>query len=260
MRQWSLQLAHPAVRLTLSAAALLAAAGLSAAVAAEPPPTGLSESKAILEELRQIRQLLERMQPPAALAAPAPASEGPVTLRLDGAFVLGKPDAPLTMVEFTDLECPFCRQFHVGAFEEIKRNYIDTGKLRYVSRDLPLGFHPNAIPAARAARCAGEQGRFWEMRRALLVNNGALAGGDAIASIGRNTGLDEKALRACMASNRHDDAIQRDQAQAQAIGVSGTPSFVLGRSHADSVEGLVMVGAQPFAAFESRIKELLAQQ
>ena len=68
------------------------------------------------------------------------------------------------MVEFTDLQCPFCRQFMLTSFDEIKKNWIDTGKLRYISRDFPLDFHAQAMPAARAARCAGEQGKFWEMR------------------------------------------------------------------------------------------------
>ena len=74
------------------------------------------------------------------------------------------------MVEFTDLQCPFCRQFALTSFDEIKKNWIDTGKLRYISRDFPLDFHAQAMPAARAARCAGEQGKFWEMRLGLMRN------------------------------------------------------------------------------------------
>ncbi len=77
---------------------------------------------------------------------------------------LGKPDAPLTLVEFTDYECPLCRAFHTETFGTLKTRYIDTGKLRFVSRDQPLPeYHPNAMEAAHAARCAGDQGRFWEM-------------------------------------------------------------------------------------------------
>ena len=89
--------------------------------------------------------------------------------------MLGRADAPVTLVEFTDLECPFCRSFHVGAFEKVKQTYIDSGKVRFVSFDFPLDIHPNARPAALAVRCAGEQGKFWEMRHLVTVNATALS-------------------------------------------------------------------------------------
>ena len=223
------------------------------------PPPKEPGNREILDELRRIRELLEKMQAPQpAAAAGAPAApQQPVKVSLEGSYILGRADAPITMVEFSDFECPFCRAFHLGAFEQIKREYIDTGKLRYVSRDFPLSFHANATPAARAARCAGEQGKFWELRRAMLLNNSALGGADGIAALGRNAGLDEPALRACMASDRFDAAISRDQAIAQSIGVQGTPTFVIGTSQGSAVEGLLLVGAQPFTAFDSRLRSLL---
>jgi protein-disulfide isomerase len=112
----------------------------------------------ILQELKAIRQLLEKLAGPLGQPGPVPAQaaapvDDHVTLATVTGLVLGKPDAPLTMVEFTDLQCPFCRQFHVTAFEQIKTDYIDTGKLRYISRDFPLdSIHPFAQGAARAAR------------------------------------------------------------------------------------------------------------
>ena len=116
----------------------------------------------ILNELRQIRQLLENQ----AAAGPQQSGEQIIKAKvsIQGAYALGSRDAPLTMVEFTDFQCPFCQRFHVNTFAELKRDYIDTGKLRFVSRDLPLDFHPNAMQAAEAGRCAGEQGQFWAMR------------------------------------------------------------------------------------------------
>ena len=232
---------------------------LSLAAFAQQPAISSPEARAILEELRQIRTVLERMQQqaPARAAQAAPPAEGPVRVRLDGAFVLGRPDAPVTMVEFTDYECPFCRQYHMASFEKLKRDYIDTGKVRYVSRDLPLDFHPNAKPAARAARCAGEQGRFWEMRRALIVNGNAL-GPQLMASLARELKLDEAVFGECVASTRHDKAIADDVSAASAVGISGTPTFVLGRSDAAGVEGQKVIGAQPVATFEERIQALLA--
>ena len=242
----------------LGRAMLATFACAAAAVLAQQPAMTSPEALAILDELRQIRQLLERMQQqPARAAQPAAPPEGPVRIALDGAYVLGRPDAPVTMVEFSDYECPFCRQYHMASFEKIKRDYIDTGKVRYVSRDLPLDFHPHAKPAAKAARCAGEQGRFWEMRRALIVNGNAL-GPQLMAGLARELKLDEAAFGECVASTRYDKAIADDVSAAAAVGISGTPTFVVGRSDAAGVEGQKVIGAQPVASFEERIQALLA--
>src|ERR1700757_2921831 len=104
----------------------------------------------ILDELRQIKQLLEKQNK----GAQGPAEPAKAKLDMTGAQMLGSKDAPITMVEFTDYQCPFCQRFHTTVFNEIKKNYIDTGKVRFYSRDLPLdSMHPNAIRAAQAARC-----------------------------------------------------------------------------------------------------------
>lgn len=215
------------------------------------------QADAILQELRAIRALLERAPAAPAPQAAAPA-DGPVSLKLHGAYMLGKVDAPVTLVEFSDYECPFCRQFHMASFEPIKKKYIDTGKVRYVSRDFPLDMHPHALAAAKAARCAGEQGRFWEMRQALIVNGNALSE-ESMARLTRGLKLDEKGLLQCMLDPKTDKALRDDMEEAAALGVSGTPTFVIGRSEGDSVEGSKIVGALPLATFEGRIDALLAQ-
>jgi protein-disulfide isomerase len=89
-------------------------------------------------------------------------------LRLDAReYSLGRSDAPLTLLEFTDYQCPYCRKFQAETWPLLKKNYIDTGKLRFIVRDLPLSFHSSARPAAEAAHCAAEQGKFWEMHHAM---------------------------------------------------------------------------------------------
>ena len=193
-----------------------------------------------------------------ALAFPASAQTAapPVRMKVASPYVLGKADAPLTMVEFSDYECSFCQQYHATAFAEIKRAFIDTGKLRYVVRDFPLPFHRNAIHAARATRCAAEQGRYWEMRGALLANTERLDI-DAMVGMGSGLKLDENALRACILSSRNDPAIRKDIIDGQAAGVNSTPTFVVGLSQGDSVEGTRIEGSQPYAAYEARIKALL---
>jgi protein-disulfide isomerase len=218
---------------------------------------GITQQQAeeMLKELRAIRQALERVTPPPSAAA---AKDPRVRLDNVGTHVLGRPDAPLTLVEFTDLQCPYCNRFATTAFEQIKTAYIDTGKVRFVTRDFPLDFHSSAMPAARAARCAGEQGRFWEMRTALMAGFNRLSD-SFITAAAQNLKLDMPAFTACTASPRFDAEIHKDMSDARAVNVEGTPSFVLGRTAAQGLDGVLIVGAQPFAAFDGKIKELLAQ-
>jgi len=205
----------------------------------------------MLKELRQIRQLLERLTQPAGPPQPTTAKVTNLT-----GFVLGRPDAPLTMVEFTDLQCPYCRQYATVTFEQIKKDWIDTGKLRYISRDFPLDFHPQAMPAARAARCAGDQGKFWEMRMSLMRNANLLTP-EFIKKTASDLKLDAKPFEACLASAKFDAEIQAETREGTALGVGGTPTFVLGRTTDTAIEGPVLVGALPYALFDQKLKGLL---
>jgi protein-disulfide isomerase len=191
-----------------------------------------------------------------ALVAAAQPADAPVHMKSVDGFSLGRADAPLTMVEFSDYECAYCQQYHATAFQSLKRDYIDTGKLRYVVRDLPLPMHRMALGAARAARCAGEQGRFWDMRSALFRNAGVLDT-DSLVELGASLGLDEPKLRTCVTSTRYDISIRSDMDDATAVGVHATPGFVLGKTSGQGVKGVRFAGAQPYEAYETRIKALL---
>jgi protein-disulfide isomerase len=218
-----------------------------------PALTVQQQNEEMLKELRAIRMLLERLTTP---QAPPQPQVGRVT-NLAG-FALGRPDAPLTMVEFTDLQCPFCREFILTSFNEIRKNWIDTGKLRYISRDFPLDFHAQAMPAARAARCAGEEGKFWDMRLALMRNANLLTP-DFITKTAAELKLDAKAFAACSVSTKYDVLIQAETTEGTKLGVSGTPTFVMGRTTATAVEGPIMVGALPYAEFDTKLKALLGE-
>ena len=216
------------------------------------------QADTLIQEIRELRQAIERLRAPRAGAERAPDEK--VRVDLTGVNVLGRADAPVTLVEFTDLECPYCRAFHVGAFERLKREYIDTGKVRFISRDFPLDFHPNARPAAVAVRCAGEQGKFWEMRHVVTLNATTL-GPPTYDRLAGELGLDAGRFSACLAADRHRAEIDRDVAEATKAGVTGTPSFVLGATTPGAtLEGVRIVGAQPFPVFEARIKALLGQR
>jgi protein-disulfide isomerase len=211
------------------------------------------QADAILNELKQIRILLEKNQ----RAAAAPQQPEPVkaTLKIGDEPTLGPKNAPLTIVEFTDYQCAFCRQFHLATFPAIRQKYIDTGKVRFVTRDLPLDMHANAFPAAEAARCAGEQGQFWKLRDTMITNAHALAP-EKIIEYAQAISLDIPKFRACLDSHKYKDAVRKDYEEAAALRIEGTPTFLIGKTTPEGVDGMIVVGAQPFAAFDARLKEL----
>lgn len=208
----------------------------------------------ILNELRQIRQLLQ--QQTAKNAPPEPPPPQRAKLSLDGVPMLGVKTAPLTIVEYTDYQCPFCQRFHVTTFAEIKKNYIDTGMVRFFSRDMPLDFHPNAMRAAQAARCANEQGKFWQLRDVMGANPNNLDM-ESIVKFSTDLKMDGKALRACVESDKYKSLVQNDLMEAMKVGATGTPTFVVGRSTPEGVDGEVMIGALPFPMFDEKLKSLL---
>jgi len=171
--------------------------------------------------------------------------------------LLGNRDAPLTLVEFSDYECPFCAEFNRSAFAEIKKNYIETGKLRFAHRDLPLPFHSNAREAAQSALCAGEQDAYWTLRDVLLANSACLrCQGSGVLALAKSAHLDMGKLEACLSENRYAGTIDADLDSARSLKISGTPTFILGKSTPDGVEGLVIEGAQPYSVFEAELLRL----
>jgi protein-disulfide isomerase len=234
-------------------------------------PEGMSrdQADAILDELKQIHLLLQTQQTAqanraAAQAAPAPA---PVSDKVkmtvaQGWYSIGRSDAPVTMVEFTDYQCPFCRRFESDDFAQLKKNYIDTGKVLFVSRDLPLDFHPNAAPAAEAVRCAGEQKKFWEMHDAIMTDTATDLGSDAILKYGEKVKLDMPSFKTCLDQKKFVAQIQKDSTDAGTLGISGTPSFVIGKSAVgqdNQMDGVRIVGAVPYTVFDSTIKDMLTK-
>ncbi len=239
--------------------ARLAAAPLALAMAlplGAQQDQGITRKQAdeILNELRQIRQLLEKQgAKPQGQAAPDQPIKAKVNV--ENSPVLGSKSAPLTMVEFTDYQCPFCQRFHTTVYPELKKNYIDTGKVRFYSRDLPLDFHANAMRAAMAARCAQDQGKFWELREVMSSNPDKLDL-DNLVKDATELKMDVNAFRTCVTSEKYKEAVQSDVMEAMRIGANGTPSFVVGKSTPEGVDGELVVGAMPFPVFDAKLKEL----
>lgn len=174
----------------------------------------------------------------------------------------GGDDALVTMVEFSDYECPFCIKYFQEILPRIEENYISTGRIRYVFRDFPVDeLHPAAIRAHEAGRCAGEQDRFWEMHTRLFSAPGT-HGDDMLRARAGETGLDLTAFDECLGSGRTTADIRRVGGLAVSMGAAGTPAFFLGLY--DPALGQVRVlrgisGAQPYEVFAQTIDLLLQQ-
>ncbi len=229
-------------------------AGPDVALANEPSTEGAATASgaqltAVMSELREIRALLEGK--PAARSVEAET----VTVSVAGAPSLGSADAPLVPVEFTDFQCPYCIGFQ-KVFDALKTKYVDTGKLRVVSRNVPQAFHPLAGPAARAARCAEQQGRFWEMRARLFAANGELSP-EALRKAAADAGLDAGKFDVCLAGDEVAAAVEKDVHDAQAAGIVPTPTFVLGKQTGDQVTGVKLVGAQPLVRLEIEMRKVV---
>lgn len=188
-------------------------------------------------------------QPPAEIENAVPAPTQAVKrydIPTDGFPSLGPKDAPIVIVEFSDYQCPYCTRWHDEVYESLMAAYPD--KIRLVYRNLPLGFHEEAQPAAEAAMCAGDQNSYWQYH-GLLFGELPL-GQETYLQYATDLGLDMETFKKCITENKYADFVQKDAAFAQQLGVTGTPTFF--------VNGIPVVGAQPFDYFQNLIDKELA--
>jgi protein-disulfide isomerase len=259
---------------TANVPSLLLAAALGAAVswlAARGLPGGdagrmtalEANQQAMLKELQALKASGPAPQQPAAQgqnAAPPPPPALPADpLTIAGAASMGRADAPLTLIEFSDFQCPFCSRHVRETFDKIRTAYVDTGKVRYVFRNYPIeSLHPQAWASARTAECAGRQGKFWELHQRLFANQKQLSDAD-LQTYARAAGVDMKALNLCIADPAVTAKISKDLDEGSRAGVSGTPIFFVGRIENGKVKALRRLnGAVPFAAFQQTFDALLA--
>lgn len=208
-------------------------------------------------------------QPPQAAQPTQPQApqvpSGPVKVSVDDGPVLGNKDAKVTLIEFSDYECPFCKRHYDQVYPQLKKDYIDTGKVKLIYRNYPLPFHdPMATYEAIAALCAREQGgdatyfKVHDEMFKLTTSNGSGLSKDKVHQIAQDLGLNADNITACADSNKYKDKIAKDIADGSAAGVSGTPSFFIGNSDSSgTIIGQIIVGAQPYTAFQAAIDPLL---
>jgi protein-disulfide isomerase len=165
----------------------------------------------------------------------------------DDDYTIGPENAPITIIEFSDYECPFCRRWYQETYLRLREEYGD--RVRIVYRDFPLySIHPEAEPAALAANCAGEQGKYWEYHDLLFSSEGL--GEEYYLQFAEQLGLDAGQFKACLESEKYKDEVTADYEFASNLGVNSTPTFF--------VNGIPVVGAQPFDVFQQIIEKELA--
>jgi protein-disulfide isomerase len=176
-------------------------------------------------------------------------------VKADLARIQGSPTAKVWVIEVSDFQCPFCRQWHEETYQKLRDEFVKTGKVRLAYVNFPLAQHTYALPAAEAAMCAGAQGKFWEMHDALFTNQAKWETLPAPAaffeSLARGAGVDVARWRQCVQSRKMTPLIMADQDRARVAGAASTPSFMIGDK--------LLVGTQPIENLRSAIDSALAK-
>ncbi len=215
------------------------------------------------EELKEILSEIEitTTAPLPAQQPTQPSAPQIIKVSLDDDPFKGNENAPVTIVEFSDFQCPFCSRFYEQTLPAIMENYVDTGKVKFVYRDLPLdSLHPNARPAHIASECADEQGKFWGYHDVLFDKQsewGRLPAADlqrTLTQYATDLGLESASFETCLESDAIADEVNKDALDAARYGATGTPAFFIGNEKDGFVK---LTGAQPFSAFQLEIDNQL---
>lgn len=227
---------------------------------------GIIQIKGVSSGSAKAGQLAQASSAPTQAVVPQPAEDtSPKQVTVDDDPVMGDKNAPVTLIEFSDYECPFCKRHFDQTLPQLKKDYIDTGKVKMVFRDFPLSFHdPMATTEAIAANCAREQGgdtayfKFHDEMFKRTTSNGNGLSKDQLYTISTDLGLNTDNLKSCVEAEKYKDEVTKDIADGSAGGVSGTPGFFIGKSSPDGkITGTPLVGAQPYAAFKTILDQQL---
>jgi protein-disulfide isomerase len=211
------------------------------------------------KDLAEIKKLLEEGARAPARGAPAGFKEQ--TVSLGSSPFRGKADAPITLIEYSDYQCPYCARNYRDVLPILTRDYVDTGKLKFVIREFPLpSLHKDAIAMSNAALCAGDQGKYWEMHN-LLFENQKQGSDENLKSYAATLGLDTATFNNCLDSKKNDAQVKADMASGAKLGMSGTPGFFIGLTDPKDPDkanlSVFIRGAQSVEQFQASIDELL---
>jgi protein-disulfide isomerase len=246
----------------------IAAASFFAGILLGSSSSEINSNYVTKSEMQTIVNLLDKKldtgqpltaQPSQAQAQPSPPSL--LQVSIDDDPVKGDPDAPITIIEFSDFQCPFCLRWYDQTLSDLEENYIDTGKAKLVFRDLPLdSLHANARPVHIAAECADEQDQFWDYHDVLFETQSQwnrLSSDDLSAKLiefADTLELNTASFESCLSSQEVADEVNADLLDARKLGATGTPTFFIGNEKDGFVK---LVGAQPYASFENMIDSQL---
>lgn len=169
----------------------------------------------------------------------------------DARHIEGSPDAPVTMIEFSDFKCPYCGRFAAESLGQLREQYVNTGKVRFVYKHYAI-LGPESSRSAEASECIAEQGKFWEYHDAIFADQAttrSMLDDPRLAELARQVGADTTAFEECLAAGRYTAQISQQSLSVQALGFRGTPSFL--------INGVALTGAQPFEVFQQVIEDQL---
>ena len=222
-----------------------------------------AQQAAMQKDLSLIKNLLQALlqqRPQAQQEQQNPLENASIAIA--GRPAMGSASAKVTLVEVSDYHCPFCRRHTQQVFPQIQKDYVDTGKVRYVFVDYPIAqLHPDAAKAHEAANCAGEQGKFWEMHRSLFTNPPARDQAQ-FAVQAKAVGIDVNRFTACLGSGKYATPVRESVERIQDLGISGTPTTLVGLTPAGGGPmkiAKVVVGAQSYQAFRATIDAVLSE-
>ena len=219
-----------------------------------------SQVEAMQKDLAEIKTLLKDIK-----SAPAPRAAGPAfreqVVSTGNSPYKGKSDATVTLMEWSDYQCPFCARHYREVMPTLITEYVDTGKLKIVMREKPIpSLHRNAMNASMAALCAGDQGKYWEMHN-LLFDNQRELGVENLKAFAATIGIDTSQFNECLDGKKHNEQITADIRVSDKLGMSGTPGFVVGLTDQNDPDKALMTeylkGAKPLDSFKAAIDELL---
>jgi protein-disulfide isomerase len=229
---------------------------------------GYAEEKWVADEIflqmsdmrKEIQQLQKKVAGLEQKLADAQPKLVPIPLAGTEKMSLGKQNAALAILEFSDYECPYCAKHYLKVLPKLQERYIDKGVMKYVMKDFPLEFHAHARKASLSARCAGDQGYYWPMHNAIFDAHGQ-ATDELIDKTIKQLKLDSKAFKQCLENPVQLTAIEKDMALGVRLGVNGTPAFLVGIVKDNQLINYKRLdGVQSFETFVSVIESFKKQQ